>query len=81
MINDGLCNKYVMSESGLGRWCVLQLDLFEIFFEFILPYIIQLAHAIDLSQRELGLAQVMQAGLAVVLRHVLIGRWQFVIKF
>ena len=81
MINDGFCNKYVMSESGLCWWCVLQLDLFEIFFEFILPYIIQLAHAIDLSQRELGLAQVLQAGLAVVLCHVLIGSRQFVIKF
>ena len=50
----------------MGR-CVLILHFFESLRELILAHIIELAQAIDLPQRELGLAQIMQPGLAVVL--------------
>ena len=66
---------------GLGWWCVLGLDAFEFFLELILPDVVEMAQAIDLTQSEFGLAQISQARLAVVLGHILIGARSWLVQF
>ena len=55
------------------RRCVLLLDVFEFFFVFKTSYIIHLTQFVQLFQSQSCLAQITQAWLAIVLRHILIG--------
>jgi hypothetical protein len=57
---------------GLCWRCVLLLYFFHLFFELKRTHILHPAQLVDLPQSELGLAQITQPGLAVVLGHVLI---------
>ena len=61
-----------LSQRGLCWWRILGLYALEFFLEFVLADIVQLPQAIDLPQCELGFAQIAQARLAVILRHILI---------
>lgn len=49
-----------------SRWCVLRFDLFDFLFEFVFSHIVHLAQLVELTQGQLGLAQVAQARLGVV---------------
>ena len=71
----------LLSYHGLCRRRVLLLDLLEFFFEFIGAHIIHAPQFVDVSQRELGLAEISQSWLGVVLRYVLIGFWRALVQF
>jgi hypothetical protein len=62
-----------LSDHGLGWWCILLSNQFDFFLELILANVIETSQFVDLSQSQLGFAQVTQSGLGVVLRNVLIG--------
>ena len=57
---------------GLCRGSILLLHSLDFFFELKRTHILHPAQLVDLPQSELGLAQITQPGLAVVLGHVLI---------
>ena len=56
---------------GLGRRSVLSGYLFEFFLEFVVAHIVHLPQFVDLFQRQPGLAEISNRGLAVVLRKIL----------
>ena len=50
----------------------MDLDVFEFLLELISPDIVHAAQFVELAQSQLGLAKIVQAWLAVVLRHILV---------
>lgn len=70
-----------LSHHGLRRRRILPLDFLQLLAKLVLPDVIELSHAIDLSQCELAFAKIMQTWLAVVLSHILVGIWYFLIEF
>ena len=63
------------------RGRILGLHPFEILFELVGSHIVEAAKLVNLPQCELGLAQITQLRLAIVLAHILICSWNILIKF
>ena len=66
---------------GLGGGSVLGLYPPEFFFELIGSHIVEAAQFVDLPQCELGLSQISQLRLGVVLTHVLICSRHALVEF
>ena len=57
------------------------MNSFEFFFKLVGSYIVESTQFVDLAQGELGLAQITQGGLGVVLCHILIGSRYTLVDF